>query len=98
MKRIQRSGSTFFDDKKMVGSIDDFAEKVLELLATAEDFQKPSLPLAEDTWAGVMRDTQNAYYAVFASGQGTPYFTEVQYLPFSEADAPDLWAEIQKYA
>lgn len=97
MKHIQRAGSTFFDDKTMVGSTEQFSEKVIEFLSEAEDFQSPSLPLAQDTWAGIMQDTRQQYYAVWASGQGTPYFTEVQYLPLSEQEAPELWSEIQTY-
>ncbi len=82
----------------MVGSTEQFSEKVIEFLSETEDFQPPSLPLAKDTWAGIMQDSRQQYYAVWTSGQGTPYFTEVQYRPVNEEEAPELWSAIQTYS
>lgn len=81
----------------MIGSTDYFSENVLNLLAQAEGFEKPALPLSKDTWAGIMQDTQGGYYAVFASGQGTPYFTEVQYISLSKDDDPKLWSDLMSH-
>lgn len=95
MPTLSVAGPTFLTDKRKVTTTGEFSQQASDLLSRTGEFTKAAV-VGDDYWTDILVDIHTGQlYAVYVAGQGTPFYSEVQYVELSREDVPEAWEAAQ---